>query len=191
MSKHSLKSQTGIHPLLALLLGSIIGYEAGIYSVEKTPVLCSDHAVVQVRFSPKGHCTEFIAATVAKAQEKLLVPAYYFTSPSIAEALVAAHLRGVVVKVLVDRSQLTGKKSQVQHMIDQGIAVAIDKVPGIAKNKVMIIDDTHVLTGSFNWTQSAETRNAENIVLIKDKEVNRIYTTNWNQRAQRASSVPL
>ncbi|XWN35146.1 MAG: phospholipase D family protein [Roseivirga sp.] len=188
-SKKSQKSQPRMPLLAALLLGGIIGYETATYfPVEQAP-LFAEHADVQVRFSPGGHCTQWVEETIAKAQKTILVQAYSFTSLPIAEALIAAHQRGVVVKILVDRSQLTGKYTQVQRVVDRGIAVAVDKVPGIAHNKVMVIDNDYVLTGSFNWTRAAETRNAENLILIKGEEVNRIYRTNWEQRASSASAV--
>jgi phosphatidylserine/phosphatidylglycerophosphate/cardiolipin synthase-like enzyme len=63
-------------------------------------------------------------------------------------------------------------------------------VSGIAHNKVMIIDDMHVLTGSFNWSQAAATSNAENLLLITDKEINQLYTANWIERAKHAEVIP-
>ena len=168
--------------LAALLVGAIVGCEA-----------CSDRyenngAVIQVCFSPEGHCTQLVEAAIAKAQKTILVQADYFTSLPIADALIAAHQRGVTVKLLVDRSQLTGKYAQVRHVMKQGIAVAVDKVPGIAHNKVMIIDDQYVLTGSFNWTEAAETRNAENLLLIKDSKTNSLYKAAWHRRAEQAQA---
>lgn len=175
--------------LFALLVGSVLGYEAAAYRYAEQAALVSDNAVIQVRFSPQGQCTQFILETIAKARETILVQAYTFTSLPIAEALIQAHQRGIDIRILVDRSQLTSKYAMVRRMRAQGIWVAIDVVPGIAHNKVMIIDDHHVLTGSFNWTKAAETSNAENLLLINDKKINDIYTATWHQRAERAELV--
>lgn len=175
--------------LFALLVGSVLGYEAAAHRYAEQVALVSDNAVIQVRFSPQGQCTQFILETIAKARETILVQAYTFTSLPIAEALIQAHRRGIDIRILVDRSQLTSKYTMVRRMRAQGIWVAIDVVPGIAHNKVMIIDDHHVLTGSFNWTKAAETSNAENLLLINDKKINDIYTATWHQRAERAELV--
>lgn len=148
-------------------------------------------AIIEVRFSPGGNCTNFVIENLAKAQKTILVQAYYLTSKNIADALIEAHQRGVEVNLLVDRSQVTSGRSQVRHIREQGIAVAIDQVPGIAHNKVIIIDDQYVLTGSFNWTQAAETRNAENLLLIKDAKINSIYKAAWYRRAEGASALPM
>jgi phospholipase D len=145
---------------------------------------------IQVRFSPGGQCLQFTQQAIALAQKTILVQAYAFTAPSIAEALIAAHQRGVEVKILVDRSQLTAKGSQVHRVRQQGIPVSIDVVPGIAHNKVMIIDNHYVLTGSFNWSNAAETKNAENLLLIADLQLNKLYTTNWHTRAAHATPIP-
>jgi len=144
-----------------------------------------------VRFSPRGHCTQLVEETVAQAKERIWVQAYGFTSSPIADALIAAHQRGVEVKILVDRSQVKSKYSQLKHVMKQGITVAVDKVPGIAHNKVMIVDDAYVLTGSFNWTKAAETRNAENLLLIRDAKLNGVYAAEWQKRAEKALAPEL
>lgn len=175
--------------LISLLVGGLTGYEAtSLYHTTQVP-LFSEQAVIQVRFSPKGNCTQFILDTISRAKESILVQAYSFTSISITDALIAAHNRGVEVKILVDRSQRTGRYTQVPRAVQAGIPVSIDIVPGIAHNKVMIIDNQYVLTGSFNWTRAAETRNAENLLLIKDPVTNNIYKTKWQERAANARAL--
>ncbi|MEL6152661.1 MAG: phospholipase D family protein [Bacteroidota bacterium] len=175
--------------LVALLVGSLLGYEVALYHNPGQATYVSDSAAIQVRFSPGGHCTQFIEDVIAKAQKTIFVQAYAFTSAPITDALIAAHHRGVLVRMLVDRSQRDGKYTQVPRVLQAGIPVAIDKVPGIAHNKIMIIDDQYVLTGSFNWTKAAETRNAENLLLINDPATNRIYKAMWQQRAARAQAI--
>jgi phospholipase D len=177
--------------LVALLVGGISGYEAASYRYAEQAALTSANAVIQVRFSPKGNCTQLIREAIAKARKTILVQAYSFTSPSIANALIAAHQRGIEVRILVDRSQLTGKYTQVRHIAEHGIAVAVDQAQGIAHNKVMIIDDDYVLTGSFNWTRAAEKINAENLLLIRDTTTNGIYKAAWYRRAAYAQVVEI
>lgn len=63
-----------------------------------------------------------------------------------------------------------------------GISVKIDWVPGIAHNKVIIMDGTSIITGSFNFTKAAQNRNAENVVLINDPKIAEYYMENWKIR---------
>jgi len=152
--------------LLAFFLGGIIGFvsypsvssEWGIPSTEKPQI--------QACFSPDGHCTDRIVFAIEKAESTIFVMAYSFTSLPIAQALAKAFERGIKVKILIDKSQLKERYSQLSFLLQKGIPVFIDLTAGIAHNKVMIFDETYVLTGSFNFSRAAESKNAENILLI-------------------------
>jgi phospholipase D len=146
---------------------------------------------VKVCFTPGEDCLSLIKKVIAKAEDEILVQAYVFTSRPIATALVNAYKRGVMVKVLVDRSQLGQKGSQLKKLLRAGIAVWVDDVAGIAHNKVMMLDEKYVVTGSYNWTASAEYDNAENIVVIDHKKTNRSYRDNWERRLQGAQKITL
>lgn len=140
----------------------------------------------QVYFSPKGGCTEAIVKNLDQAERYVLVQAYSFTSKPIAEALVNAHKRGVKVKVLLDKSQRNGKGSKLSLLAEAGIPVSIDTKHSIAHNKVMIIDGVTVITGSFNFTNAAEDKNAENLLVVRDKIIARKYRNNWNKHQQHS-----
>ena len=77
------------------------------------------------------------------------------------------------------------------YLANAGIPVWIDADPAIAHNKVMVLDGTIVVTGSFDFTMAADTRNAENVVLIRSAEVASWYDRNWmfRQRASRRFEV--
>ena len=122
----------------------------------------------EVCFSPPGGCTQLIIDTLAGARSTILVQAYSFTSEPIAQALVAAHRRGVQIEVVLDKSQRTEDDARIRPLVDAGILVRIDAAHAIAHNKVMILDGATVITGSFNFTRAAEERNAENLLVIRD-----------------------
>ena len=58
----------------------------------------------------------------------------------------------------------------------------VDSVQGIAHNKIIIIDGARLITGSYNFSAAANTRNAENMLYIKDKNLAMIYKKKWQQR---------
>ena len=62
-----------------------------------------------------------------------------------------------------------------------GIPTLIDAEHAIAHNKIMIIDKETVITGSFNFTKAAEGKNAENLLILKSKELAKQYIDNWNK----------
>jgi phosphatidylserine/phosphatidylglycerophosphate/cardiolipin synthase-like enzyme len=122
---------------------------------------------LEAHFSPKGGCTEAIVREIQQARHEILVLAYSFTSRPIAQALVDAKLRGVHVDIVLDHSNETEVHTDLPFFLEQGLAPVIDPHHAIAHNKVMILDNRTLLTGSFNFTQHAENENAENLLVIK------------------------
>lgn len=145
-------------------------------------------AICQVYFSPRGAATSAIIENLEDAKSTILVQAYSFTSLPIAEALVRAHERGVEVQVLLDKSQRTQGYTAASLLAKAAIPTSIDAAHAIAHNKVIIIDNETVFTGSFNFTKAAEERNAENLLVIHDDQLAARYIENW--RFHHAHSVP-
>jgi len=138
----------------------------------------------QVFFSHKGGCTQAIVDTINQAKSEILVQAYSFTSQSIAQALINAYKRNIKVEIILDKSQLTGKGSMLNYVVQSGVPTYINSKHAIAHNKIMIIDKKTVITGSFNFTESAESRNAENLLIIPSKELARTYIDNFNKHRE-------
>jgi phosphatidylserine/phosphatidylglycerophosphate/cardiolipin synthase-like enzyme len=141
---------------------------------------------IRVYFSPDGGCTAAITNELAKAKKSILVQAYSFTSAPIAKALLDANRRGVKVTVILDKSQRTEKYSSADFLKDSGIATFIDAKHNIAHNKVMVLDEQTVITGSFNFTKSAEFDNAENLLIIQDAELANKYARNWSEHLKHS-----
>ena len=95
---------------------------------------------------------------------------YSFTLDSVGDALVAAKDRGVEVKVVLEKDQLS-KYSEYWRLKEAGIQVRLDGNPALMHHKVAIIDGAVVITGSYNWSTSAETRNDENLIIVRSREV--------------------
>lgn len=145
-------------------------------------------AEVSTCFSPGPvHCADVIADAIDAARTSVRVQAYWFTSRPILRALAAARKRGIDVAVILDRSQDRREASgatytAATYLTNAGIPVFIDPASGIAHNKVIILDATAVVTGSFNFTAAADTRNAENVVILRSPEVADWYGRNWTRR---------
>lgn len=122
---------------------------------------------IQCYFSPHGGCTEAVVREITSARKSISVQAYSFTSAAIAKALEAAHLRGVQVVVVLDKSQRTEQYSSADFLAHAGIETYVDAEHAIAHNKIMLIDGQTLITGSFNFTKQAETSNAENLLVIR------------------------
>lgn len=137
-----------------------------------------------VCFTPGDDCAGMIASEINRAQRQILVQAYSFTNRRIGDALVQAKRRGVDVQVIVDRSELAGRgDTQAAYLAANVIEVTVDGPPdGIAHNKVIVIDQGEVITGSFNFTEAAQRRNAENALIIGSPVLASAYAENWRRR---------
>ncbi len=141
---------------------------------------------VEVFFSPKGGCTEAIIKELKNAKDSVLVQAYWFTSPSIAKALVQAHKRGVKVEVILDQSRTDMEDEQAKFIAKNGVPTFTDDKHTTAHSKIVIIDGNVVITGSFNFTDQSEDENAENLLIIRDKGIADKYTANWKAHAEHS-----
>lgn len=149
----------------------------------RQPNMLKASGTVEVAFSPNGGGAGIIIKAIGQAKKSVKVQAYSFTNADIAQALLQASKRGVEVRVVLDKSQETEKYTSATFLANSGIPVRIDSGFAIAHNKVMILDDETVITGSFNFTKAAEERNAENVLILRgNKEVARLYLQNWQWR---------
>jgi phosphatidylserine/phosphatidylglycerophosphate/cardiolipin synthase-like enzyme len=142
---------------------------------------------IEAHFSPKGGCTEAIVQEIQHARHEILVLAYSFTSKPIAQALVDAKLRGVHVDIVLDHSNEHEVYTDLHFFLEQGLVPVIDPHHAIAHNKVMVLDNRTLLTGSFNFTHHAENDNAENLLVIKGHpDMVRAYKANFHQHKSHA-----
>lgn len=145
-----------------------------------------------VYFSPSyggGDCSSNLVSEIGKAKKTIRVSAFQFTLPSVADALINAKKNGVDVQMIIDHSALDGKNSKVWNCGSNGIPVYIDKKHNIFHNKMTIIDECTVITGSFNYTANAEYHNAENLWVIVDTNAAALCVSNW--MIHFSHSVPL
>ncbi len=119
-------------------------------------------------FSPDGGAEAAILRELDKDCQSVTVALYFFTRRELAEALVKAKMRGASVEVLLDKSQENRKDSLVDLLLASDIPVYIDTEHRIMHNKFAIIGKSTVITGSQNWTYSAEKKNAENTLVIRN-----------------------
>jgi len=137
----------------------------------------SKEIATQVYFSPNGGATQAIINEINNAKSEILVQSYSFTSTPIAQVLVEA---------ILDKSQRKGQYTSATFLANTGVLTFIDDKHAIAHNKVMIFDREAVITGSFNFTKAAEEKNAENLLIIKSKELASAYIDNWMKHREHS-----
>jgi phosphatidylserine/phosphatidylglycerophosphate/cardiolipin synthase-like enzyme len=143
---------------------------------------------IEVCFSPQERCAPQILAQLDGAKTEILVHAFSFTSNPIRNALVSARKRGVRVEVILDKGEQVRQEFRTaKHLSGQSIPVFIDDQHSNAHNKVIVIDGRVVITGSYNFTNAAETRNAENLLILKSGELATQYARNWLDHKEHSS----
>jgi phosphatidylserine/phosphatidylglycerophosphate/cardiolipin synthase-like enzyme len=148
----------------------------------------------EVYFTPWDDAEGALLRTIQQARRSIHVQAYTFSSRNIGWALGEAKKRGVQVEMLTDIEQAKkNEHSLVNTLHDAGIPIWYETRYANAHNKVMIIDgespDPVVVTGSYNFTFSAQARNAENLLILRgNAPLARAYLDNWQRH--RRDAVP-
>lgn len=141
-------------------------------------------------FTPHTQCGNFIVDHINHAKQNIRIQAYGFTSEKIIKALIEAKNRGVSIEIILDRSNFQKKKlDTIKLLRKHSIRVYRDNAKGIAHNKIMIIDNAKVITGSFNFTKNADYNNVENVVVLDDVNVASKYTKNWAERLSNSTMI--
>ena len=118
-------------------------------------------------FSPKGGISAEIMRTIGAATTSVKVAAFAFTSTYIGKAIKnAIYFKHVKVQMVLE-----AKVARKKYSIDELLAVygvdvrEIDIPRGVMHNKIVIVDDKKVITGSYNFTNDAENKNYENVII--------------------------
>lgn len=152
-----------------------------------------DGSTVYTKFSPKANIRSSINYHIGTANSSIYFNIFTFTDQGIADKLISRKNAGVTVKGSFDAWQAGSSYSQYDYMKGAGVAVRKDTYNGLLHDKFIAIDGgtssgPRTITGSFNWTASADTSNDENVLIIQDATVTNSYKGNaiyvYNYRAQ-------
>lgn len=177
------------HAAIACALMSIAGTPAASeFRTSNTRATAS----VQYAFSPEDRPDQLIVDSIGAARRQVLVQAFSFTHRRIARALIDSHRRGVEVVVIADKNQTAHlETSVVSNLAHSGVPVLLDSRHLAAHNKIVVIDPDSancvVITGSYNFTQAAQSANAENVVILRGNlELCDAFRRNWNRHKSHA-----
>lgn len=147
---------------------------------------------IEVGFSPKAGAEDLVLKVINTAKKSIRLQAYSFTSARVVQALVAAKKRGVEVYVVVDHRGNVGtearkNRSALNTLVNAGVSVRTNGKYAIHHDKVIIVDELHVETGSYNYSDAAATRNSENVIVIwNHPTLAQAYIKHWQSRYDEA-----
>lgn len=136
---------------------------------------------IDVAFSPKQGGQELIIKAINSANKSICMATYSFTSKPISEAIMKAKQRGVAIQVVSDAKANGGKYTATRYLANHGVDVRLNSKYAIMHNKFMVIDNKTVQTGSYNYSEAANSKNAENVIVIWDDSA---LASKYNQQCQ-------
>ncbi len=140
-----------------------------------------------VYFSANGGCTRAVVAKLDAAKESVLVQARGFTSREIAMAVVRARQRGLRVEVLMDKGNRAQRDGMLPLLLKAGVPVWLDACADAAKGGSIVVDRVTVITGSFSFTEAAEHRDGENVViLLRDPALAACCFADWEEHRRHS-----
>lgn len=151
------------------------------------PIIRLDNGVViETYFSPSEGPRAHLLRYLADAKQSVRMLAFAFTDDATAQQLVELHRSGVDVQVVMEARSETGTGSEFAVLQEAGINILPDGNCYIQHNKVFIIDERVVVTGSYNFTAAAEDSNDENLLIITDPKLAKTYLENFQRIQQQA-----
>ncbi len=150
---------------------------------------------LEVYFPPWDDAQGALLAAIDGARTQVLVQAFLLTHRQIAASLIAALRRGVDVRVLADARQHAETPGSLLRVLARaGVPVWLETRYRNAHNKVMVIDagtaQAAVITGSFNFTWSAQNMNAENLLIIRgNAALADRFASNWMRHRDQAEPM--
>ncbi len=143
-------------------------------------------------FSPKDNIREIIIDYIKKEQKAINCAAFRLTDPTITKELLDAQERGIKINLVIDKEGLSALHSKSLYLFTKGISIFVyppisfdrtsdkQKREGLMHNKFICFESQETLiTGSFNYTKSAQEINQENILVVQAKDIYETYTNHF------------
>ena len=136
------------------------------------PSLTIGDTPLEIYFSPDDGVAARLVTLIQSAQESIYFMAYSFTSNDIGAAVMERAQAGVTVAGVMDEGQVSSNQGgEYDPFLQAGLDVRLDGTPGLMHHKVILIDRSIVIAGSYNFSASAEERNDENLIVIYDPDI--------------------
>ena len=148
---------------------------------------------LEVGFSPNDGAEELVLKVIRSSKSSLRVMAYSFTSAPITRSLLEAKRRGIDVQIVADEGasgsgDKSGKaRAALGALRNAGVPVRLATAYAIHHDKVIISDNAHVQTGSFNYSDAAARKNSENVLVVwSNPQLANAYLKHWESRFAQA-----
>lgn len=145
-------------------------------------------ASVEVYFSPQDGVAKHVLQRLQDAKRSIHFMAFSYTADAIADAMIAGKRAGLTVRGVFESNNAGGAGADFGRLKAGGVDVLEDGNCYVMHHKVIVIDERTVITGSYNFTSSAERDNDENLVIVDDPSLARQYLEEFDRVYAQAQS---
>jgi phosphatidylserine/phosphatidylglycerophosphate/cardiolipin synthase-like enzyme len=149
---------------------------------------------VYAAFPPRDEVKPLLCNLIDEEMHRIDVAMYQFTEKDLAQSLIHAHQRGVIINLVSDRG--LNHYSQVLALRNVGVSTWVwpleerERRDALMHNKYMLLHSLYcVVTGSMNFTQSATKINQENVVIMQDKDIFKQYANHFESLIRGSSRL--
>lgn len=136
---------------------------------------------INVYFAPEDNVEKIIFNRLQKAKKSIRFMQFSFTSDKIGELIIEKFKQGIQVEGVFEKRGSGSEYSEYIKMKIEGLPVRTDTNKHVMHHKVIIIDDILVITGSYNISKNANTKNDENILVIDSPEIGSVYNAEFRK----------
>lgn len=111
---------------------------------------------------------------IRTAARKLDICIYMLTQPILVNVIIELlESRRIAVRIITDSKEYQAAGTQIRRLLDVGAEIKANRIGSgaLMHHKFVIVDDTILMTGSFNWTSSAVVKNFEAIIVTDDEDL--------------------
>lgn len=149
------------------------GLPSRIARIPNPAVTLADNTLVENYFAPHDHCAGHVMEAIQKARKSIHFLAFSFTHNGIGNAMLQQAKAGVEVKGVFERTQASGSHTEYSRLraAGGGVSVYLDANPRNMHHKVIVLDETTTVVGSFNFSDNADKSNDENLLIIHNPAI--------------------
>ncbi|MEI6289929.1 MAG: phospholipase D-like domain-containing protein [Chloroflexota bacterium] len=156
------------------------------------PEIDFSNSKIEILFSPDDHAAKKIISLLRSAQKSIYFLAYSFTANDFGDVIRQKEKDGLKIEGVMDEGQIqTNKGTEFTSFLKAGLPVYPDGNPGLMHHKVIIIDEKIVITGSYNFTSSAERSNDENVIIFYDEKAASDYVKEFQRIFDQSKKIPV
>lgn len=187
----ALRSQKVVQDYQTEFNEMFVDQEFGPTSSENTPnVSFTQNGIpIQVYYASEDPVVVALIATVGRANKSIRFMNFSFTDYDVAKVIIDRAQAGVTAQGIFETTGSQTEASELRTLFCAGIAARQDGSKYILHHKVFIVDDTTVVTGSFNISSNATRSNDENLIIISDPDLAAQYIAEFDRR-WKESKVP-